>query len=72
MRQYYEATEILPESSEIEPDFIRMDITDVLLDDRPTILQLIKDQFAGMTYRLILHHCNHDEGKSCNVEILSI
>jgi len=70
MRHYYEASEILPEGSEIEPDFIRMDITDVLLADRPAILQLIKDQFAGLTYRLILHHCRHDTGNRCTAEVL--
>lgn len=68
MRQYYEAREILPEGSEIEPDFIRMDITDVLLDDRPQILQLMKDQFSGLTYRLTIHHCRHDTGNRCTAE----
>jgi len=72
MRQYYEARETLPEGSEIEPDFIRMDITDVLLDDRPQILQLIKDQFAGITYTLISHNCYHDENPNapCNTETI--
>ena len=70
MRHYYEATEILPEGSGVEPDFIRIDITDVPLADRPGILQLIKDQFTGMTYQLILHHCRHDTGNRCTDEVL--
>ena len=71
MRHYYEATEILSEGSEINPDFIRIDITDMLEMERVEVLQLIKDQFAGLTYRLILHHCAHDTGGQCAIEILS-
>ena len=70
MRQYYEARETLPEGSEIVPDFIRMDITDVPLDDRPEILQLIKDQFVDLVYTLILHNCNHDTGVPCTEEAI--
>ncbi len=50
MRTYYEATEILTEGSGVEPDFIRMDITDMTFIEQEETLQLIKDQFNGMTY----------------------
>jgi len=72
MRHYYEASEILPEGSEIEADFIRMDITDMLAPERAEVLQLIKDQFAGLTYTLISHNCYHDENpkQKCTVEDL--
>jgi len=72
MRHYYEATEILPEGSEIEADFIRMDITDMLEAERAEVLQLIKDQFAGLTYTLISHNCYHGENPPapCNTETI--
>ena len=70
MRQYYEAREILPESSEIDPDFNRIDITDMLDPEQAEVLQLIKDQFVGMNYNLSIHNCYHDESKQCNIEVI--
>jgi len=72
MRQYYEAREILPDEirSEIDLDFIRMDITDMLIPERAEVLQLIKDQFAGMNYTFVLHYCKHDTGGACVTENL--
>lgn len=71
MRSYYEAIEILPENSMIEPDFIRIDITDMNPGERTTTLQLIKDQFADMDHILTLHHCNHDVHRPCTVEVIT-
>ncbi len=70
MRDYYEGREIVPEGSDIEPDFIRMDITDMLPGERSSTLQLIKDQFMGLPHTLILHHCNHDTHRPCTTEVL--
>jgi len=70
MRQYYEAREILPDGSEIAPDFIRMDITNMILTEQAETLQLIKDQFVGMNYSFVLHSCLHDTGGACVTENL--
>ena len=67
MRRYYEAQEIVPEGSEIEADFIRFDVTDILVAERNEILQLIKDHFADMEHTLVLHYCRHEENEPCNI-----
>ena len=70
MRLYYECTEVLPEDSMEEPDFVRMDITDKSEDERAEILDAIKEQFDGKKYMLQLHYCRHDEYKPCVVEVI--
>lgn len=56
MKLYYEAKE----TSEEEPEFIRVDITDMTDEEKADTLKAIKDVMAGKTYRLTEHTCCHD------------
>ena len=71
MRLYYECIEVLPEdTTEEEPDFVRIDITDKSEDERAEILDVIKEQFKGKKYMLRLHKCRHDENKPCEARVI--
>ena len=69
MRLYYEAIEKVQEES--EPDFIRIDVTDLDQSSREQVLELIKSQMAGKDCVLRLHYCRHDEGGMCSSEMIS-
>ena len=68
MRLYLEASEIIPELSLEESDFIRADITDKADAEVAEIKALIQEIMAGKQYSLTRHFCEHDEGKSCKTE----
>ena len=71
MRLYYEGIEVLPEdTTEEEPDFVRVDITDKTESEKAEILDAIKEQFEGKKYMLQLHFCKHEEYKPCVVEVI--
>jgi len=71
VRVYYECLELLPEdTTEEEPDFVRIDITDKSEDEKKEILSAIKEQFAGKKYMLRLHKCKHEEYEPCVVEVI--
>ena len=72
MRIYLECTEILPKESTEEPDFIRIDITDLDEQQRKDVLDSIRQQFSGIKYTLIIHYCYHDEGKPCETTIIEV
>ena len=72
MRLYYEAYEVLPEDSAEEPDFVRIDVTDLSESERLDALEAIREQFAGKKYVIYLHKCYHDEDPKKPCEVVKI
>ena len=68
MREYYEALETVEIETGIEPDFIRIDITDMNVLERTDTLTEIKDAMNGITCRFKYHICGHDDGLLCEVQ----
>jgi len=69
MREYYEAAEKASEEGE-EPDFIRIDITDLDDSEREVVLKLMEEQMKGNKYVLKIHYCRHDEDGMCSSKII--
>ncbi len=57
MKLYYEASELVKD--EIEPEFIRIEITDMTDKEKEEVLAEIKDIMEG-NYKMIEHFCYHD------------
>ena len=69
MKVYIEAFEITEEG---EPDFIRIDVTDLTDQEKKDILNAIREYFADKKYVLQVHYCRHDEGKPCEVKTIEV
>jgi len=64
MRLYLEAMEIVV-VEDVEAEFIRADVTSFTDSEIDNVKRAIAEIMAGKEYSLRLHHCYHDEGKSC-------
>ena len=71
MRVYVELHEVV-ESEDIEPDLVRIDVTDWSKEDIDTLVKELKN-YADSNYehyRLFIHYCRHDEGGSCSFALI--
>ena len=66
MRIYQEAQE----QGIGETEFVRLDVTDKTQAERDAILVSLKDFMTGVTSVFTKHTCYHDEGKSCQSEVV--
>ena len=66
MRVYLEASELVVEP--VEPEFIRIDITDKTEAEIEAIQLDIKAIMEGKQYQLVKHQCHHDTGELCEAD----
>lgn len=64
MRIYLEAAE----QGDIDPEFIRLDVTGKSQAEQDSILTSLKDFMAGLSCKFTKHFCPHDFGGACNAE----
>ena len=65
MRVYLEAREQV-----INPEFVRLNVTNKNQTERDSILTALKDYMAGLTCVFTRHDCKHEERKSCEATIV--
>ena len=68
MKIYCEAIEIVP--LDVEPDFIRSDITEKTDAEKLAIQSAMEDVMSGKHYRLSTHYCYHEDGGACRSELI--
>lgn len=66
MRLYIEATE----QSDVDPEFIRIDVTDMTEVETKQVCNSIIDIMKDKKYVLLKHNCNHDTCGSCLFETI--
>jgi len=71
LRLYLEVIEKLSPESDIEPEFVRIDITGWTHADVQELRTLLEDLFPPGQYVHQLHRCHHDEGRPCEVTVLA-
>ena len=60
-----------PEESTAEPEFIRVDVTDMSEEDVKAVIDEIRKLLSDKEhYKIQKHICKHDEGLSCEVEVI--
>jgi len=68
MRTYCEALEIVP--LDVEPDWIRADITDMTDAETLVVQKDMEDVMKGKHYKLSMHYCPHEERGLCKVKLI--
>ncbi len=68
MRVYLEAREQV--GLEVEPEFVRIDVTGKTSQEQSDILTSLKDFMSGITCIFSRHYCYHDDGKICASEVV--
>ena len=66
--EYLEAAEVM--GSDEEGEFIRVEVTGKSAAQIEAVRLALEATMVGKVYQLARHQCNHDEGKSCLVEVL--
>lgn len=66
MRTYLEATEI----ADVNPEFIRADVTGMSKADQDAIKQAMQDIMQGKTYTMVKHLCRHDKYGQCETQLI--
>lgn len=69
MNIFIDVLEILPESSDLTPENMRIEITDYNASLVDSIVEDIKEVMAGKSFRIDKHFCNHPDGQ-CKTEFI--